>query len=165
MKFTDQLDQTATAISNAIVELVERTDGAVTLAQIAREIPGFSDNRSPGWDYAFEHSGVIWTIWRGMAKAGWAALRDVTSGHKVAVQHVNVVPYIAENCVLQTENWMPIVLLPKRAGNLRTPNWLLRASPLLQERTLAHAAEKGLAGCSSVTSGAVAFATDRFASA
>jgi hypothetical protein len=165
MQFTDQLDQTAAAISNAIVELVERTDGPVTLAQIAREIPDLAANRSPGWKYAFEHSGVIWTIWSGMSKAGSAALRNVTTGYKVAVQLVNELPYIAENCMLQTENWMPIVLLPKRTGNLRTPNWLLRASPLLQERTVAQAAEKGLAGYGSVTPRAAGFTADRFASA
>jgi len=165
MSTDKQLEQTANAIANSIVELVERTDGPVTLARIAREIPGFADHHSPGWEYAFEHSGMIWTVWSGMSKAGLAALRDLTSGHKVAVQHVDVLPYVAENCVLQTENWMPIVLLPQRAGNLRTPNWLLRASPLLQERTLAQAAEKGVEGCGVVTPRATGLTADRFATA
>jgi hypothetical protein len=64
-----------------------------------------------------------------MTEEGLSALRYIMSGRRVAVQFVNALPYVLENCVLGRENWQPIVLLPKSAGNLDTCNWLVRTSP------------------------------------
>jgi hypothetical protein len=46
---TDQIEKSANRIADAIVELVERTDGPVTLAQVEREIPGFAKKDPPAW--------------------------------------------------------------------------------------------------------------------
>ena len=62
-----------------------------------------------------------------MTEAGLAALNNVTSEHRVAIQFVNVLPYLLENCIITRENWQPILLLPARAANIDTPNWLMRA--------------------------------------
>ena len=107
--------------------------------------------------------GAIWTVWSGMSKAGWAALRDVTSGSKLAVQHVDTSPYIAENCLLQTQNWMPIVLLPEERWQPAHPKFATAASPLLQQRTRAWAVEKGVTGCTLVTASSTSATADRFA--
>jgi hypothetical protein len=45
METANQLNQMVDTISNAIVALVERTDGPVTLAQIERDVPGFAEGR------------------------------------------------------------------------------------------------------------------------
>jgi hypothetical protein len=42
MRTNKQIEKQANRIADAIVELVERTDGPVTLARIHREIPGFA---------------------------------------------------------------------------------------------------------------------------
>lgn len=65
-----------------------------------------------------------------MTEAGLAALNNVTSEHRVAIQFVNVLPYLLENCIITRENWQPILLLPARAANIDTPNWLMRAPGL-----------------------------------
>jgi hypothetical protein len=162
MQNDKQLSQTARAIANSIVELVERTDGPVTLAQIAREVPGFAQNEPPAWAYVVEHAKGEWLIWDGMTEAGNAALRDVMSGRRVAVQFVNPLPYIQENCVSGSENWQPIVLLPKNAGNLHTRNWLMRASPGFQKYAIERAANEGIAGYRPITPRPVGFTADQF---
>ena|SRR5579862_5003896 len=159
-----RLDQMVTAIADAIVKLVERTNGPVTLARLEREIPGFAVDRSPGWSYGFEDSGEECFVWGGMTEAGSKALHDVMNGQKLAVQFVHGLVYLAEDRLLENDDWLPLVLLPKWAGCLSGPNFLLRASPLLQERFLAEAAEKGLAGCVGVvTPQTDGLTADRFA--
>jgi hypothetical protein len=113
-------------IADAIVERVERTDGPVTLARIAREIPGFAKNEPPAWEYFLERDDGETVIWNGMTEAGLTALRKIMSERKV--QYVNRLPYIMEDRVVDDERWLPIVLLPARAANLDTPRWHVRCS-------------------------------------
>jgi hypothetical protein len=162
MNTKQQLSQAASAIANSIVELVERTDGPVTLARIAREIPGFAEKEPPAWCYVVNHAQGEMFIWDGMTEAGNAALRDVMSGRRVAVQFVNPLPYILENSISASKNWQPIVLLPKSAGNLVTRNWLMRVSPDCQEHVVARAAKKRITGYRPIAPRAVNFVSDQF---
>jgi hypothetical protein len=121
----------ASSIADAIVELVERTDGPVTLCEIEREIPGFAAQEAPYWSYVIERNGEETVYWAGMTEAGMLALKKVLRDRRVAVQLVNVLPYVLLGD-FGCENWQPIVLLPAKAANLDSPKWLLRASPLFQ---------------------------------
>ena len=56
------------------------------------------------------------SFWYDMTKAGVAALRKVMRERRVAIQYVNLLPYVLENRVFKDENWQPIVLLPSRGG-------------------------------------------------
>jgi hypothetical protein len=49
-----QTEKQATRIADAIVDLVERNDGPVTLAQIEREVEGFAKEEPPTWEYFLE---------------------------------------------------------------------------------------------------------------
>ena len=122
------IEKDASRIADAIVELVERTDGSVTLAQVDREVAGFAKDEPPTWSVVIEHNGVEKVHWAGMTEAGSAALHKVMYGRRVAVQFVSPQPYFLENSVLNEEHWRPIVLLPARAANLDGPKWLVRGS-------------------------------------
>jgi len=163
MKIANHIDQTTNAIANSIVELVERTDGPVTLARINREIPGFAKQTAPAWAYVVKHAEGEMLIWDGMTEAGLAALRHVISGRKVAVQLVNHLPYLAADCLLSDESWVPIVLLPKNAANLNTPNWLVRASQGGRDHCIARAAKEGRSDYQPLVPGRVRFTADQFA--
>jgi hypothetical protein len=163
MKTADKLDQIASAIRTAIIALVERTDGPVTLAQIDREIPGFANDGPGGREYFVQHSGVECVIWTGMTDAGLMALRDVMRGRKVAVQFVNPMLYVLENCVCENENWQPIVLLPKTAANLDTPNWLVRASQGGRDHCIARANREGRSDYQPLTPRPLRFTADQIA--
>ena len=89
MRTNKQIEKQANRIADAIVDLVERTDGPVTLAQINREIPGFGTGEDPSWAYHINHEGGVGIIWDGMTKAGTEALRKVIRGRRVAVQLVD----------------------------------------------------------------------------
>jgi hypothetical protein len=141
-----RLGQTADDIANSIVHLVEHAAGPVTLAQIARKVPGFAQDNLPAWEYFVSLAGQEMVVWGGMTEEGCAALRAVMSGRRVAVQYVTLLPYILEDRVPGSENWLPIVLLPKSAANLDTPNWLMRASPGVFSDAMAQAAKNGDAG-------------------
>jgi hypothetical protein len=147
-----------TTISTTSMLIVERTDGPVTLADIHREIPGFAEKNHPTkWEYLVEHHGGETVIWAGMTEAGFEALRKVISGRRVAVQYVSPLLYFIEGCYPRSENWMPVVLLPARAANLDTPNWLLRGS----QDYLAY--RKGLQGYRLLTPSPVRATADQFA--
>jgi hypothetical protein len=151
-------------IADAIVELVERVDGPVTLARIDREIMGFAKNNPPSWQYVVEHRGGEALIWDGMTKAGLAALLTVMSGRRVAVQSlVNLLPYALEGGFPRRDNWMPVVLLPVRAANLDTPNWRMRCSQQTLEEFMRKAAATGTKGYHRLTPSAVRGTADRFA--
>jgi hypothetical protein len=153
-------EKQAELIAVAIVELVERIDGPVTLAQIDREIIGFAKSESPSWAYAIEHSGGDAIIWDGMTEAGLLALRKVISGRRVAVQPLaNLLPYLLEGGYPRCEDWMPVVLLPVRAANLDTPNWRMRGSQQLLDRCM----RAGTPGYRLLTPGAIRCTADRFA--
>ena len=124
----DTLEKQTNRIADAIVELVERTDGPVTLARVDREVAEFANHEPPWWDYVIERGGATTVYWGGMTEAGSAALQKVLRGRRVAVQFVNLLPYLLDGLVDDEENWQPIVLLPARAANLDSPKWLVRAS-------------------------------------
>jgi hypothetical protein len=71
MKRSDQVNKVPDRIADAIVDLVERTDGPVTLAQVEREIPGFAKEDPPAWSQMLV-DGLF--LWDGMTEAGCAAL-------------------------------------------------------------------------------------------
>jgi hypothetical protein len=164
MTQSKKLEKQAGLIADAIVELVERTDGPVTLARIDREIQGFAKNKGPSWEYVIEHGGGETLVWDGMTEAGLAALRKVMSGRRVAVQHlINLLPYLLGGDLPQRVNWMPVVLLPVRAANLDTPKWLMRYSEKFLDHCMRMAAERGERGYRRLTPSAVRATADRFA--
>ena len=159
-----KLEKQASLIADAIVELVERTDGPVTLARIDREIRGFAANEAPSWEYVIEHGSEETLVWDGMSKAGLAALRKVMSGRRVAVQHlINLTPYLLEGGFPPRVNWMPVVLLPVRTANLDTPKWLMRYSEKFLDQCMRMAAARGERGYRRLTPSAVCITADRFA--
>src|SRR2546423_1262464 len=107
-----QIEKQASRIADAIIELVERTDGPVTLARIDREISGFAQKGGPSWEYVIElPDGGEVVVWDGMTEAGLAALRKVMSGRRVAVQRLNFpLPHLLDESCPQRDNWMPVVL-------------------------------------------------------
>jgi hypothetical protein len=133
-----EVDKLASGIADSIVELVERNDGPVTLAQVNGQVPGFAKEEPRGWSLAVGEA----FIWDGMTEAGCAALWQVTHGHRVAVQFVSPLPYILDGCIAINETWVPIVLLPARAANLETPNWIVRGSQEYRDRCIAMGAAK-----------------------
>jgi len=87
MRTDKQVDEQASHIADAIVDLVERANGPVTLGEIDREIPGFVAKEPPSWQYFYEHDdGREAVFWGGMTEAGVEALRKVLRGHRVAIQ-------------------------------------------------------------------------------
>jgi hypothetical protein len=87
-------------------------------------------------------------FWYGMTEAGAAALQNVMSVRRVAIQFVSLLPYILEGCVIKEDNWQPIVLLPARAANLDTPNWLIRApQAVIRETTKRKVGHRLLTPC------------------
>ena len=74
----------------------------------------------------------------GMSEAGEAALRKVIYGMKVAVQFVTPQPYLLDGGAphLQRGDWLPIMLLPAGAANIRMSSLLARLSPLSLQDTL-----------------------------
>jgi hypothetical protein len=160
IEMTNQADR----IADAIVELVERTDGPVTLARIDREILGFAKKEPPTWEYVIEHSGGEALIWDGMTEAGLAALRKVMPGRRVAVQPlINLLPYILEGDYPRRDNWMPVVLLPVRTANLDTPNWRMRCSQQAMGDLMRKAKQTGTQGYHPLIPNAVGATADRFA--
>ena len=122
----DTLEKQTNRIADAIVELVERTDGPVTLVRVQREVPGFAGHEPPFWHHVITHASGETSYWGGMSEAGFAAFRKVTVGRMVAIQFVNIVPYLVDGVVSTDETWQPIVLLPARAANMDTPTGLIR---------------------------------------
>ena len=127
MTTNEQIEKQANRIADAIVDLVERCDGPVTLAQINRDVPGFGTDEDPSWSYYIEHEGGESILWDGMTEAGTKALRKVIRGRRVAVQLVDARLYILEGYSILGERCVPIVLLPATTANLETP-----AFPLLR---------------------------------
>jgi hypothetical protein len=142
------------SIADEIVHLVECTDGPVTLAQIAKEVPGFAkpvDARAC-WAYFYTYNDREVLLWDNMTKAGLQALQEVIKDRRVAVQFVSPIVYITEAVLSEdphaiqmpeSNNWVPVVVLPKAAGNLDTPNMLLRVSAQLNETARGMLAAEG----------------------
>ena len=163
MRTDKQMEKQASHIADAIVDLVERTDAPVTLARIDREIPGFATNEHPAWEYLLENENGEAVIWTGMTHAGRTALSKVIRGRKVAVQFVNLLPYILEHCRIDDEHWCPIVLLPARVANLETPAFpLMRASKKQQDYWIKRATAEGKTGNRLLTPGSECYMADCF---
>jgi hypothetical protein len=156
------VENEATRIADAIVGLVERTDGPVTLAQIQREIAGFAAETAPMWEYVIEHGAKEVVIWDGMTGAGLAALMKVMSGRRVAVQLVSEWPYLLEDLLLDQPHWQPVVLLPAKAANLDTARWLMRTTMAGRDRLLGTARTKRKRRYLPLNPGAVRFDADQF---
>jgi hypothetical protein len=120
------LEKEAGRIADAIVELVERRDGPVTLTQVQREISGFANHEPSSLRHVVKHDGRETSFWSEMTEAGLTALLKVTRERRVAIQFVSMLPYLLDGCVIEDDDWQPIVLLPARAANVDSPNWLLR---------------------------------------
>jgi hypothetical protein len=127
MTSNEQIEKQASHIADAIVDLVERTDGPVTFTQIEREVEGFATNEPSSWAYELgERPGQpALVVWDGMSEAGAAALRQVMRERRVAVQIVT--PDLYLDRFLEDEKWIPLVLLPVRAANLDGLRWHMRA--------------------------------------
>jgi hypothetical protein len=162
MKNDKHLKKLANDMADAIVELVERTDGPVTLARVDREVPGFAKKEPPSWCHVSTTAEGEMLIWDGMTEAGAAALRKVMHERKVAIQFVNMLPYLAEGYLLENENWWPIVLLPAKAANLDSPNCLIRASQQYRDYSIARAAAEGKTGHRPLTPRRVRATADQF---
>ena len=138
MSTTKQLEKCSNKIADAIVELVNDTDGPVTLLQVEREIPGFKSDEQPAWYFAF-HSNGDGFVWGGMTEAGEWALRKIIYGKKVAVQFVTPQPYLLDGPTpyLDHGDWRPIMLLPASGANISGPKLLARLSAQTLKVTLA----------------------------
>ena len=150
------IEKEASRIADAIVKLVERTDGPVTLAQVEREVAGFAKDEPPTWNFGIERGGVETVYWTGLTEAGEAALQKVMVERRVAVQFVSLLPYLLENVLINNENWQPIVLLPARAANLDSPKFLVRGSEVFVGIAL------NTAGWRSLKPDPVRFTADQF---
>jgi len=122
------IEKEANRIADAIVELVERADGPVTLTEVNRAVAGFAANEPPFYSYVIEHAGDESVYWSDMTEAGEKAFEKVLLGRRIAIQFVNPLLYFLAGGGIMDENWRPIVLLPARAANLDSPKWLMRGS-------------------------------------
>jgi hypothetical protein len=162
MTKSNQIEKQANRIADAIVELVNRTDGPVTLSRIHREVPGFAKAPPNVWNYMLERDHGESVIWDGMTEAGTMALRKVMSGRRVAVQYVSEMPYLLEGGAVVSKNWLPVVLLPVKAANLDTPRWLIRGSKAYLDHAIAQQAAGGEQGYRLLTPGRVRCTADQF---
>ncbi len=164
MRTNKQIEKQANRIADAIVELVERTDGPVTLARIHREIPGFATESAIVSKLTMLLPWGIGLIWDNMTEPGMKALHEVISRRRIAIQVLTTrVPYFADGLVLQSENWSPVVLVPARAANLDTPHRLMRTSQRCREMCIAGAKKIGIHGFRLLTPQPMRFTADRFA--
>ena len=139
--------KTSTQIANAIVDLVERTNGPVTLAQIEREVPGFAEQDGRRhWSWVAGDGDDEDVIWDGMTKRGCEALRRVVLEGKVAMQPCPSSVYAFQGRWPLDATWVPIALVPARMANLKTPGPLIRGDQQLQDMMIARAAAEGVSG-------------------
>jgi hypothetical protein len=165
MNATVQLRELSDKIADAIVDLVNDTDGPVTLSQVDREVPGFTSEEPSIWQYLIEHSGNELLIWSGMSEAGYAALCKVISGRRVAIQFVDVRPYMLDmldGFHINDVNWLPSVLVPAKAANLEAPRRLIRTSKGSRKHIMAWAAAKKKGGYRRLTPSPMRFTADQF---
>jgi hypothetical protein len=156
--------QTATSkIAALIVDLVNNTDGPVTLARVDRDVPGFAQKNLPNWCYVVTGKNKKeQLVWNEMSKAGYLALRKVILERLVAVQLVNALPYLFENCVIDDDDWVPTVLIPAKAANLAAPRRLVRLSESSCEAVMAQVAASRISGYRPLVPAPMRFTADRF---
>ena len=94
MKLNQEIEKQTSRIADAIVELVEGTDGLVLLTQIDRDISGFAKETPPSWSKTINHEDRELLLWDGMTEAGAAALGHVIFGGRVAIQAVDARLYL-----------------------------------------------------------------------
>jgi hypothetical protein len=166
MNATTQLKNLSDKIADAIVDLVNDTDGPVTFPDVELAIPGFAKNEPPSWGYVIADSGRENLIWSGMSEAGKVALSKVISGRRVAIQFVNLLPYLRymlDDWHVDDDDWLPSVLVPAKAANLEAPRRLIRASAGCQKYIIARAAADKTAGYRLLTPAPMRFTADQFA--
>ena len=151
MKNDMQLKKLANSIADSIVELVECTDGPVTLARIEREVPGFASCGQTEWRSVSNNGTEQVVLWDGMTEAGFLALQKVIHGHKVAVQFVSILPYLLQGRCVQDEGWLPIMLVPAQDANLKSPIFLVNASSENREFYMKASAAEGKRGLQVLT--------------
>jgi hypothetical protein len=163
MNTTTQLKVLSNKIADAIVDLVNDTDGPVTLSQVEREVPGFAKNGAPVWYFAFPQASGDQFVWGNMTEAGEVALREIIYGKRLAVQFVTPQPYLIEGGTnyIDRSDWLPIMLLPARSANIST-NLLARLSPQSLEDTLASTPSNGRAAFRLLKPHPLRFAADCF---
>jgi hypothetical protein len=151
----------ATMIADLIVDLVNKTNGPVTLAQIDRDVPGFAQKNRPNHCYVIREK-TEQVFWNGMSEGGYLALRDVIFERRVAIQFVNALPYLLQNCVVYDADWVPTVLIPAKAANLSAPRRLVRLSESTREAVMATAAANVIRGYQALVPAPMRFTADRF---
>jgi hypothetical protein len=157
-----QLEILSNRIADAIVDFVNDTNGPVTFSQVDLEVPEFTSEERSTWDYLIENSGKEFLIWSGMSEAGYKALSKIISGRRVAIQFVNVLPYILDNCLLNDNDWLPSVLVPAKAANLETPRRLLRTSEHCRKYLMERAAAEKKTGYRPLSPRSMQFSADAF---
>jgi hypothetical protein len=162
MNANEQMNRLSTEISDLIVKLVNDTDGPVTLAEVERVIPGFVKKDPPNWGYVIEGSKKKQLIWVGMSEAGYLALRQIIAKRRVAVQVVNILPYLLENRVINDDDWVPTMLLPARAANLEAPRRLVRVSERSRESLVEKAVAARIPGYRVLSPAPMRFTADQF---
>jgi hypothetical protein len=160
----EQIEKEANRIADAIVELVERVNGPVTLALIHHTIAGFAEEGSD-WGYVVEDlEGKETLIWKGMTEPGSQALVKVLRDRRVAIQRLrNMLLYLFSGLYPDDANWWPVVLVPARAANLHGPRWLHRASQTYLRHCMRRAKAEGLAGFWLLKPAALDHTVDHFA--
>jgi hypothetical protein len=123
------------AIADAIVELVNACNGPVTLAYLAKNVPGFSAQvGEPSYDWVTFDSNDESVIWIGMTKNGIEALRAVVLNSKVAICPMTLRANRIQGYVPLARNWVPIGLTSRAAANFTTCKLLISASePVLRQ--------------------------------
>jgi hypothetical protein len=125
----DRIARKVARIADAIVELIERTNGPVLLHQLDKNVPGFKASGPWGYNYFITDNGREIVYWEGMTEAGLEALRSVLTSRRVAVQFVSRLLYLVDGVEVDADAWQPIALLPVRAANIGSRSWAVRASP------------------------------------
>ena len=144
MSTNHKLNASAAKIADAIIDLVEKAGGPVTLARITTDVPGFAEQVGPAWEYVVDHADGRATIWTGMTEEGYSALREVIGGRRVAVQPVPFWFYLVEDSICTAENWLPLVLRPASVANIECGRWLLHIPPNQQKGMMELAAAKNI---------------------
>jgi hypothetical protein len=142
-------EKLAKTIATAVIELVERVGGPVTLAQIECEVSGFAErpDSAEAWSYVTgfgDEDGIL--IWDGMTEEGCAGLRSVLLERRVAVQMTPAALYLLEGRCPLDHKWVPVSLLPARMANLETPRLLIRGSQDVLDQAMVRAAAEGVSG-------------------
>jgi hypothetical protein len=149
----------AERIADAIVALVERTNGPVFLHEIDQEIAGFKVTGKKGYIHFIQRNGKETVFWAGMTKCGFEALRSVLNNRRVAVQFVSSFPYVFDGVCVDLDSWQPIALVPVRAANLSTSKWDMRVSGANRAAALA----SGTVQVRPLTPQPIRFTADQFA--